>query len=896
MNTNSIAAADRFNPIIKPRMQKEATVRAAVPYLVSLFDSDGGQLSLVGGKFQNLAKLTAWGLPVPEAFCLTTETYRAFVEANSLAKVVGSLRGDASRPSDPAAHRRTLEAVRGAFLAGTIPQELSSQIEQMYRQVSASALAVRSSATFEDSSNASVAGGHETILNVHSLESLYKAIRECWASLWTERAILYRRRFQIKDEDVALAIVVQRMLSPVVSGVSFTVDPVSGDNQRVVVEACWGLGELLVSGGVTPDHYEVQRRDSAIQCRRRGNQTKMIVGLEGGETNEVSLPDSLRARPCLDEGQVQSIAAISILIENHFGQPQDIEWAIENETSAGEEKLYLLQTRPITTLKKQQLDQKTPTVPWENPIPGAIWVRAGGGMIEYMPGPLSPLYVTAQLPDLCRLHDLQPSQMGIELESPSYALINGHYYCRHDYKIKLSGILFPLLYWRIARTKPRWWREKALPTHLSRLNELSSLDVYKASNDDLLDHLRALIEFNAVSWDSAVWGSRASIFTEPLFHGIFRMVIRPITGGDAIVFLRGFESKTLEGEKVRWRLVESALSHPEISECIQQNEPEEALKQLAGLSVAQDWLRGFQDYCSTYGHITGCHDYMQPTMADDPERAMLVIQNSLELPSTDPGERQRRLADERERATSRAMAMLSRKPIRKALFRWILAWAQEAGSIRENVFFYALQGWPIARRTICEMGRRLTKEGLISSPEDIFFLTWDEAQQALSKGVVKDWRVAIAERQDRFKSQTQIAPPFWVPEGGPPLTIQRKIKLKVKRIVFGRKKTKEGTLRGVAVSPGVVTGPARIIRSTADFDLLRAGEILVAPTATPDWIPTFAVAAALVTESGGPLSHSSIIVREFGIPAVMGAENATNLIADGQVITIDGGQGLIQIH
>jgi pyruvate,water dikinase len=287
---------------------------------------------------------------------------------------------------------------------------------------------------------------------------------------------------------------------------------------------------------------------------------------------------------------------------------------------------------------------------------------------------------------------------------------------------------------------------------------------------------------------------------------------------------------------------------------------------------------------------------MQPTMADDPPKTMAAIQSSMDLPAGDPGERQRRLAAERERTTSKIMALLSRKPLRRALFRWILAWAQETASIREDVFFYALQGWPIARRTICEMGRRFSEAGSLSSPEDVFFLTWEEAQQGMSHGRHEDWRAVIAERRNEFRSRTLLAPPYWVPEGGPPLTVQRRLKLKVKRIAFGRKRTQEGTLRGVAASPGIATGPARIIRSTADFGLLKAGEILVAPSATPEWVPTFAIAAALVTDSGGPLSHSSIIVREFGIPAVMGAENATILIEDGQMITVDGGQGLIHIH
>ena len=867
----------------------------AHPYLTRLTETECQSLDLVGGKAQGLARLTSLGVPVPEAFCLTTEAYRAFVAANSLGRVVRSSL-DGLSGSHSAVLRQATQAIRRAFLAGVMPPDLISQIEIAYERLGAGSVAVRSSATLEDQPTSSAAGGHDTLLNVRSLPSLGQAIQECWASLWSERAILYRRMMGMEQQDVALAVIVQQMVPARISGVAFTADPATGSQQRIVLEACWGLGQSLVSGEVTPDHYEIDRQSQAIYSQRLGSQTEMLTSAEEGGIKAVPPPDSMRGHPCLDADLLGSITDLAIFVEGNFGAPQDIEWAVVDETRDGTRPVCILQTRPITTLKEKRCAPPGREIRWESPVPGAIWVRGGGGLVEYLTGPPSPLYATAQLPSICRLHDDQALQMGTYSPPPTYALINGHYYSRQDYRIKPSGFLLPFRYWKVARTKVRWWREHALPLHLAELAQLSSFDVASASDVNLLGHLRRLFEFNARAWDDAVWASKNSQFTEPLFCQIFQKLIRPLTGGHAVVFLRGFESQTMAGERAQWRLVQTALSSAEIADCLRRHPPGQVLEQLADLPSARWWLEDFLLYCRTYGHATACHDYLQSTEADDPVKAIAVIQRRMDLPATDPAIRREKLAGEREDATKEALRRLSGSRSRERLFRWALAWAQEGAAIREDAFFHAFQGWPLARRVILELGKRLARTGAFCSPEDIFFLTWEEIEEAAISHIPVGWHREVIKRRRKHEWQCTLTPPQWVPIEGPPQTLGRKMKVKIKRLLLGHRESGDGRLRGIPVSPGVVTGPARVIHSTTEFGKLHGGDIVVAPAATPEWMPAFAVTAGLVTDAGGPLSHSSIIVREFGIPAVMGAHGATSSIVDGQIITIDGSQGLIDLH
>ncbi len=827
-------------------------------WIVGLRDGAEGTLALVGGKALNLRKLASMGMPVPDGFCLTTECYREFVAANGIAPVIASSLA-AFEQAGAEAKAQAVSSIRNAFLAGTFPKALAMEIEAAYSAFPATAVAVRSSATAEDLAGASFAGGQATILDVSTLPALFDSIRQCWASLWTERVMAYRRRLVVNEENLALAVVVQQMVRAQVSGVLFTVEPVSGNREIVALDACRGLGEALVSGNVTPDHFELDRATLA--------------------------PRNRPSKPCLTVPQVQSVARLGLRIEREFGAPQDIEWSIN---ASGQ--VFVLQARPITTLAA--------AATWENPVPGAVWVRSGcGGLVEYLPAPVSPLYATAQIPRIMKLHDAQCPEMGVLTPQPTSTIINGHFYSRQDWSFSLGIFRLPFTYWRSANGTAVRWREQVLPVQRRELAALAQFDIAAASAGELLRFLENVIAHNARAWDDAVRASRAWVVTEPVYRRVFQSLIKPVTGGDPVNFLRGFRSRVLEGERALWNLTRTALLDPKIDQALRDGTPEEALQRLSRLPAASQWMCEFDAYRAEFGHAAANQDYLFASIADDAPAGIAAIRARMDLPLTDPAERQQSLAANRELALAAAMGKLDGNPIRRRLFTWALGHAQPGAAIREDVFFHALEGWPIARRAFLAMGRRLAECGVISAAEDIFFLTWGEVREAVETGLKNDLTARSTERRERHKLQSQLNPPLHVPIEGPPQTILRKCKTLLKRMIVGSsKQSSKGVLRGSPVSPGQVTGPARILRSCDEFSRLRAGDIVITRAATPEWTPTFAVAAGLVADTGGPLSHSSIIAREFGIPAIMGAACATSAIAEGQMITIDGSEGIIRMH
>jgi pyruvate,water dikinase len=431
---------------------------------------------------------------------------------------------------------------------------------------------------------------------------------------------------------------------------------------------------------------------------------------------------------------------------------------------------------------------------------------------------------------------------------------------------------------------------------MAALKKLQEFDYSLVTDTEVVSHINRILDFNAAAWDHAARASRAWEVGEPVFQRIFQSLIRPITGGDAVTFLRGFDSQTLASEQGQIELVEAAKRSADITRILRLHSGHEALVKLQEIVEGREWLDALTGFCSRFGHVRPNHDYYWVCPADDPAKALDAIRGRMDLTSN-PLRRQMEVTAERKRAEAETFKKLHSWPLLRAVFRWALAWAQEGASIREDVFFFAVAGWPLARRVILEMGKRLVWRGVLESADDIFFLAWNELVEIDSNHTLSGYKSIVSDRRTIFQEQVGLASPPVVPVSGPPRTASSRLKALLKCAITGSSRhSSRRALRGSAVSPGRVTGPARILASAADAGRLRAGDILVTRAATPDWTPTFSIAAALVTDTGGPLSHCSIIAREFGIPAVMGVQLATQRITEGQIITVDGAEGLISLH
>src|SRR5215203_757334 len=339
-------------------------------------------IALAGGKGANLGELSHAGLPVPSGFVVTTTAYDAFLEASGIKGEVVAL---ASVPptEDPAGFEEVAEGIRALFSGGKVPEEMADEIRAAYQELSEDGetpVAVRSSATAEDLPGMSFAGQQETYLNVRGAEALLEGVKNCWASLWTARAMAYRARQGVDPATVSLGVVVQRMVKSEAAGVMFTANPSNGRRDQATISAAWGLGESVVSGSVTPDSIVVEKGSGRVLSRETASKDVMTVYSENG-TEQRPVPEARRRQPMLDDGAVAELARYGKRIEDHYGTPQDIEWAL-----AGGE-FFIVQSRPITALPEPMAD---PPTNWSVPDPKGFYVRAS--IVEQMPDPLSPLF------------------------------------------------------------------------------------------------------------------------------------------------------------------------------------------------------------------------------------------------------------------------------------------------------------------------------------------------------------------------------------------------------------------------------------------------------------------------------------------------------------------------
>ncbi|MGH2459593.1 MAG: PEP/pyruvate-binding domain-containing protein [Chloroflexota bacterium] len=361
-----------------------------LPLVLALADPSA-TLERVGGKGASLARLAAAGLPVPTGFDVTTAAYRRFVTENGLQdKILEAV--SAATTDDPTTLEAASRTIEGLFAGSPIPADVADAIRQAYRQLGGGdrPVAVRSSATAEDLPELSFAGQQETYLNQRGDTMVLEAVKRCWASLWTARAIGYRAHHGIAPTDVSLAVVVQELVPADAAGILFTANPLTGARDQVVIDAAWGLGEAIVGGQVTPDTVVAAKATGAILSQEIAAKDLMTVRTAEG-TREEPVPADERTRAVISPRQVAELVRLGARIEAVYGQPIDVEWAREND------RFFILQARPITALPEPPAQSpEAATAEWAVPNPKGHYMR--GSVLELLPDPLSPLFATLGLP------------------------------------------------------------------------------------------------------------------------------------------------------------------------------------------------------------------------------------------------------------------------------------------------------------------------------------------------------------------------------------------------------------------------------------------------------------------------------------------------------------------
>ncbi len=871
--------------------------------LVLALDDASATLEQVGGKGASLARMAAAGLPVPPGFHITTAAYRRFVTENGLQeKILAAV--SAVTADHPATLEEASRQIGRLFAKSVMPDDIAEAIRQAYAELGGGELpvAVRSSATAEDLPEMSFAGQQETSLNMHGEAMVLEAVKRCWASLWTARAIGYRARHGIAPQDVSLAVVVQELVPADAAGILFTANPLTGARDQVMINAAWGLGEAIVGGQVTPDTIVVDRASGTITEQQISEKDVMTVPTQIG-THEEPVPADRRTRAVLSPTQAASLARIGVQIENLYGQPMDIEWALHDG------RVSVVQARPITALPQPAAgSQETRAAEWKLPKPKGHYMRTS--VIELLPDPLSPLFATLGLPVLNRAMNRFAQAVGLSgLLSELLTTINGYAFYDLTYTPAQSlqmALVIPRVCVtalpRLLRTAQQRWEQEAHPAYSAVVERWEAVDLPTESAADLLVGVREILNMAASYYLTIQSGILpAAYMSEALFTVVYEKLLKRRADPTALTLLLGYDSAPIRAEESLYDLAQWARTQDELSNVLQNMSGAQFVsayrtRHVDGVEeeLWSEFCQRFTVHLAHFGHAIYDLDFSKPVPADDPAALLETLKFFLSGKAADPRLRQATSTKAREQAVQTVQARL-RGPLR-SLFQKQLQRAQRFVPLREDALADVGLGWPVLRRMLREIGRRLVVRNAIDTPDDVFWLTQDELQEAaiaLDAGQPPaNYHTVIAQRRATWESERALTPPVALPlKGG-----TRFLGIDYRNMMPARADQPTGNvLKGIAGSPGRITGQARVIHGPHEFDQMRQGDILVARITTPAWTPLFALAAGVVTDVGGPLSHSSIVAREYHIPAVLGTGMATGRLSSGQRVTVDGDAGTVTV-
>ena len=852
-------------------------------------DDPRATLALVGGKGASLARMAQADLPVPGGFHVTTAAYQAVVDENELQSAILAALAEVD-PARPATLEAASRRIRQRFDEAVIPPDVAGAIAQAYASLPGSnpAVAVRSSATAEDLPEASFAGQQDTFLNVSGTEAVLEAAKKCWSSLWTARAIGYRMRQNIDPGSVQLAIVVQLLVTAEVAGILFTSDPMTGDPDDALITSSWGLGESIVGGSVTPDSYSVSKLTGKVIRREIADKQMMTARVDGG-THEQPVPDDLRRAPTLNDTLAAELVGLGVRIEELYGKPMDIEWTLRDGA------LAIVQARPITTIAAPVVE---PPTKWKLP-PGA-YVAMRNNIVELMADPLSPLFATLGLNAVnTSMHRLLDESLEMRGVMPARPILTVNHYAYYNGSLSLKSLARVLLgsprILRAMFTGPvERWTENGRPRYHAFVAEWRSKDLSRMSSVELVDSAEGLTEAAVDAYLALVSGVLpAAWITEGLFTAAYKLLIKRRDDPGAPTYLLGFDSLPIRADKALYELALWAQGQAPLAAHFSKTTGAELAASLANGSTPVDvpattwkeFRRRFQDHLEAYGHTFYSLDFADAVPADDPAPVLDALRLYVRGQGTDPRARQLDSETRRERATAAIHGRL--RGWRRKIFDTYLARAQRFAPLREDGLAEVGLAYPLLRRMLREVGRRFAESELIASADDIFWLAESEVRTAAKQLDAGQSAGSLAHRIPRRKAEIEAARQVSPPRGLP--AIGRRARRKTDGRVGD-------VIKGVAGSPGRVTAIARVLHGPNEFDQMNPGDVLVAPITTPAWTPLFAMASAVVTDIGGPLSHGSIVAREYGIPAVLGTGSATARIRSGQSVTVDGSAGTVKVE
>lgn len=860
--------------------------------VLGIHEIEKTQPLLVGGKGLHLGELSKiQGIQVPEGFCVTTAGYQKAIEQNeTLQALLDQLTMLKVENRDQIG--KISREIRQTIMEAEIPSDVVKAVAcYLSRYGEEHAYAVRSSATAEDLPHASFAGQQDTYLNITGVDAILQHISKCWASLFTDRAVIYRMQNGFDHSQVYLSVIIQRMVFPQASGILFTADPVTGNRKLLSIDAGFGLGEALVSGLVSADCYKVQ--DGQIVDKRIETKKKAVYGRkEGGtETQEIDLHQQ-KSQTLTDE-QILQLARIGRQIEAHFGQPQDIEWCLDRNT------FYIVQSRPITTLYP---------VPEANDQENHVYISVGHQ--QMMTDPIKPLGLSFFL--------LTTSAPMRKAGGRLFVDVTHHLASPKVREVFLKGMgqHDPLLKDALMTIIERRDFIKPIPDKTAPIPGKGNADMPDQTEND-----PAIVSDLIKSSETSIEALKQNIQTKS-GSDLFRFILDDIqelkkilfnpkssvlirTAMDASSWINEKMNEWL-GEKNAADTLSQSVPHnitsemglalldvadvirpyPEIIAYLEDVKDDSFLDELVKFEGGQEIHDAIYAFLNKYGmRCAGEIDMTRTRWSEKPTALVPMILNNLK--NFEPNASRQKFEQGRQEALKKEQELLDRlkqlpdgEQKAKETERMIRIIRNFSG-FREYPKYGMVSRYFVYKQALLKEAEQLAEAGIIQEKEDIYYLTFEELQEVVRTNIL-DYQI-ISTRKDEYKVYEKLSPPRVITSDGEIVTGEYK-----------RDDLPAGAIAGLPVSSGVIEGRARVILNMEDANL-EEGDILVTTFTDPSWTPLFVSIKGLVTEVGGLMTHGAVIAREYGLPAVVGVENATQLIKDGQRIRVHGTEGCIEI-
>ncbi|CUH95837.1 putative phosphoenolpyruvate synthase [Propionispora sp. 2/2-37] len=870
------------------------------PYVLSFPEIDKTKLMVVGGKGANLGELSRIeGIQVPEGFCVTTEAYKRIIrqapEFDALLDQLSQLKvEDRERIGEISGKIR--QVIEGISIAGDIEEEITLYLTKLGEET---AYAVRSSATAEDLPTASFAGQQDTYLNIIGKDAILKHISKCWASLFTDRAVTYRLQNGFDHRKVYLSVVIQRMVFPQAAGIMFTADPVTSNRKVLSIDASFGLGETLVAGLVNADIYKV--REGRIVDKKISTKKLAIYALKEGGTEEREIEPERQNQETLTDEQILQLERMGRKIEAYFGRPQDIEWCLY------EDNVYIVQSRPITTLypapeakdgknhvyfsfgHRQMMTEAMKPLGYSffqdffKLISGSAMIELGGRLYIDMSRELS-------LPIIGKNLAKSMNMVDVLMQKAVYNILK-----RKDFIKGLSrekGMMIGLsvwLKWGIDTLKTYLRNDHVIVKNLMAHNEMVMHDleqrIAKVSGNELFD----FIFKSYTDIKDAVFAGYGAVFTGAYASSWINKNMQKWLGeknaADALAQSVP-DNVTSEMGLELLDVADVVRKYPAVIEYFEHASDENFFADLAELEGGKDVSDSIRAYLKKYGMRCSAEiDITRPRWNEKPTTLIPMILSNIK--TFGPGAHSMKFEQGLEEAKRKEEDILSRleqlpggKSKAKKTKKMISVLRNFAGYREYSKYLLVWYLW-IIKQALLKEADKLVRKGVIRDREDIYYLSFTEVRETVRTNRVDS--SIITKRKEDYEVFKKLTPPRVITSEGEIISSE-----------YDTGNIPPGALAGVAVSSGVVEGRARVILNMEDANI-EEGDVLVTTFTDPSWTPVFVAIKGLVTEVGGMMTHGAVVAREYGLPAVVSVENATQLIKDGQRIRVNGTEGYVEI-